>query len=212
LTTKRCLTAVIPNIANYCAVNQGCVKMGASSLQDLNRDQERAYSLLNERDYPGSRRIFEDLLEQGVAGAEVYLGYIFSRTENPEYDLDKAISYYTIAAENKDTYAQYALGALLEKLGNRDEALKWYCEGSNLDHATCSYLAFREFSKRGDAEASEEFFRKALEQGSPAAIQRRAIQRMGGRFGWAAILPGLFQYIGNMPRMARFIKNEVSRK
>jgi len=103
--------------------------MGASSLQDLNRDQERAYSLLNKRDYPGSRRIFEGLLEQGVAGTAVYLGYILSRTENPEYDLDKTISYYKIAAENKDTYAQYALGALLEKLGNRDEALKMVLRG-----------------------------------------------------------------------------------
>jgi TPR repeat protein len=186
--------------------------MGASSLQDLNRDQERAYSLLKKRDYPGSRTIFGELLKQGVAGAAVHLGFIFSRTENPEYDIDKAISYYKIAAENKDTYAQYALGALLEKLGNRDEALKWYREGSNLGHATCSYLAFRELSARGDAKASEEFFRKALEQGSPAAIQRRSIQRMKGRFGLAAILPGLFQYIGNMPRMAHFIKNEVSRK
>jgi TPR repeat protein len=186
--------------------------MGNSSLQDLNRDQEQAYSLLKNRDYQGSRRIFEGLLEQGVVGVATHLGYIFSRTENPEFDLNKAISYYKIAAEDKVTYAQYALGALLEKLGNRDEALKWYCEASNLGHATCSYLAFRELSVRGDLKAAEEFFRKALEQGSPAAIQRRAIQRMTGRFGWAAFLPGLFEYIGNIPRMARFIKNEVTRR
>ena len=79
--------------------------MFASSLQALNRDQDQAYSLLNKRDYAGSRRIFEGLLEQGVTRAAANLGYIFSRTENPEYDLDKAIAYYKIAAENKVTYA-----------------------------------------------------------------------------------------------------------
>ena len=184
--------------------------MDAPSLDELNRYQERAYSLLKEQSFPESRRMFEKLFEQGVASAAVYLGYIFSQTGNPEYDRDKAIHYYKIAAENKDTYAQYALGALLEKFGNRDEALKWYCEASNLGHATCSYSAFRELSARGNAKASDEFFLRALEQGSPAAIQRRSIQKMKGQFGVAAILTGLFEYIGNIPRMVRFVKEEVS--
>jgi TPR repeat protein len=185
--------------------------MNAPSLDELNKDQERAYSLLKKRDYAESGRIFENLYDHGVVPAAVHLGFIFSRIDNPEYDREKAIGYYKIAAENKDTFAQYALGALLERQGNRDEALKWYCEGSNLGHATCSYLAYREMSRRGDTKASDEFFLKALEQRSPAAIQRRSLDRMKGRFGVAAILPGLYEYIWNMPRMASFIKNNVSR-
>ena len=184
--------------------------MGTFSLEELNRAQEKAYSLLKNRKYLESSNIFESLLEQGVVGAAVQLGYIFSQRENPQFDLDKAISYFEIAAENKDLYAQYALGALLEKCGRRDEALRWYSEASNLGHPTCSFLAFRELNARGDTEAAGEFFRKALDQGSPAAIQRHAIERMKGRFGWSAVVPGLIEYIGNMPRMARFIKNEVS--
>jgi len=184
--------------------------MTSSFLNDLNRDQERAYSLMRSGNYSEAREIFERLLEQGVQSAATYLGFIYSRVKNPEYDRDKAIHYYRLAPEDKSAHVYYFLGALLAQSGNHDEALEWYCKGSKLGHSACSYFAFREFKARGDAEAAAAFFLKALEQGNPAAIQRRSMEKMMGRFGLMAILPGLIEYIGNVPRMVRFVRDNLS--
>ncbi len=185
--------------------------MTAPLLDELNRDQDLAYRLLAKRDYVQASKLFEKLFEQGVRAVAVHLGFVFSRTENPACDREKAIHYYKVAAENNDAYAAYGLGALLAESGDRDGALKWFCEGSKLGHGACSFWAFREFSTRGDVKAADEFFLKALEQRNPAAIQRRSLQKMKGQFGIASMLPGVFEYIGNMPRMARFIRDNVSR-
>jgi TPR repeat protein len=138
-----------------------------ASLAQLEIYRQQASSLLRARAYPKARQLYEKLLENGIVAAATRLGYIYSQTDNPEYDRDKAISHYEISAKNHDTYAQYALGCLLLQAGRRDEALKWFCEGSDLgDDDVCSYFAFsavrgtlpsvRELniSTRGEADAA----------------------------------------------------------
>jgi uncharacterized protein len=179
--------------------------MATLSPEELDSLLAEADALSKRKSYQKSRELFETLFEQIPLHVAVHLGFLYSRRDNSEYDRDKAIYYYKIAAEDKNVYAQFALGLLLIESGNEDEAVKWFCEGSKLGHDVCSYLAYDLLSKRG-SQAAEEFFSKAIEQGNPLAIKLRSAQKMKGSFGVTAILPGFIDYIKNVPRLARYLR------
>ncbi len=186
--------------------------MTAPLLDELNRDQDLAYRLLAKRDYVQASKLFEKLFEQGVRAVAVHLGFVFSRTENPACDREKAIHYYKVAAENNDAYAAYGLGALLAESGDRDGALKWFCEGSKLGYGACSFWAFRSLALAETLKLpTNSFFLKRWSSEILRPSKAIVAENEGAQFGIASMLPGVFEYIGNMPRMARFIGDNVSR-
>jgi len=183
--------------------------MATLSPEELNSLLDEANALSKRKSYQKSRELFERLFEQIPLHAAAHLGFLYSKKDNTEYDRDKAIYYYRIAAEDKNVYAQLALGLLLIESGNEDEAIRWFCEGSRLGHDVCSYLAYDLLNKRGSP-AAEEFFLSAIEQGNPLAIKLRSAQKMRGAFGVTAILPGIIEYIKNMPQLVRYLRKYYS--
>jgi TPR repeat protein len=75
-------------------------------------------------------RLFRLAAEQGHAGAQMSLGYMFNNGQGVAQDTAEAIRWYRLAAEQGDADAQYNLGNMFENgLGvakDTAEAIRWY--------------------------------------------------------------------------------------
>jgi hypothetical protein len=93
-------------------------------------------SAFNRQDYSLASRNFIPLAEQGNAGAQAYLGFMFETGRGVPQNYTEAAMWYRRAAEQGDSLAQYSLGVLYDRGAGvpRDivEASKWL----NLSTAT----------------------------------------------------------------------------
>jgi TPR repeat protein len=179
------------------------------SLDELNEIQNRAYSLLKAKDYAGSRVLFEEIYELSPKSVAAHLGFIHSREDSSEYNLEKAVQYLNVAASENNAHSLSLLASLLLKDGRKDEALERLKKGSELGEGTCSYLAHTIYAARKDKKNSEMYLQRAVDQASPPAIQKRSIQQIKGDFGVAQIVPGIVSYFTNIPRLVRFAKENA---
>jgi len=73
----------------------------------------RAQSAFTRNNYMKSHNIWLPLAESGIAEAQYSLGFLYQSGWGPERDLQKAVAWYTNAAEQNEARAQFNLGVLL---------------------------------------------------------------------------------------------------
>ncbi|GMR05722.1 MAG: hypothetical protein BMS9Abin25_0297 [Gammaproteobacteria bacterium] len=82
----------------------------------------RAQSAFTRNNYMKSHDIWLPLAESGIAEAQYSLGFLYQSGWGPERDIQKAIAWYTNAAEQNEARAQFNLGVLL--LNGEDDVKK----------------------------------------------------------------------------------------
>ena len=122
--------------------------------------------------------------EQGHAGAQCYLGLCYESGEGVTKDMQKAVEWYTKAAEwymkaaeQGDAEAQYGLGwCYYYGKGvpqNHTEAVKWYTKAAKQGHASAQYcLGICYYNGKGVPQNHTEavkWYTKAAEQGHASA-------------------------------------------
>src|SRR5690606_41292598 len=85
---------------------------------------QSAASAYERKNYPVALKIFTKLAEQGVAKAQVYLGFMYRQGEGVPKDASQAVTWDRKAAEQGDAQAQFSLGAMQREGegGRREEA------------------------------------------------------------------------------------------
>jgi TPR repeat protein len=164
----------------------------------------QAKALLEKKDYAGAKDLLEKIFDGREASVATNLGYIYGRSGSREFDPDKAISYYKVAAEQGSVYAQHALGGLFRERGQLEDAIHWYGLASQAGSATCSYNLFKLLLKLGETDKARDAFNLALSQGDPIAAQTYAIECILGRHGLHRLPSGLIRYFRNIPNLVRF--------
>jgi TPR repeat protein len=180
--------------------------MESPSIEKLNSLRKEAYELLQKKEHRRSRELFEQLYDGQEPEIASCLGYIHSQPRSSEYDIEKALEYYRAAARNGHNYSQYALAGLLMERGDTDEAINWYTKASDAGNMDCSYVLFHIFKRHHNEEAARRFLDRAVSQGHAAAIQRRAIEYLTGKFGVFGIFRGIHMYLRNIPALVRYVK------
>ncbi len=73
----------------------------------------KAQAAFIRNNYMKSHKIWLPLAESGLSEAQYSLGFLYQSGWGPERDLQKAVSWYTSAAEQNEARAQFNLGVLL---------------------------------------------------------------------------------------------------
>ena len=134
------------------------------------QDGRKAY---NRGDYATALKELRPLAEQGHAGAQYFIGYMYYKGQGVEQDGEEAAMWFRKAAEQGDLKAQYLLGYMYYKgqgIGqDKEEAVKWLRKAAEQDHAKAQfYLALMYFSGEGmqqDNKEAVKWHRKAAELG-----------------------------------------------
>jgi TPR repeat protein len=179
------------------------------SSDQVNRRRQQAFDLLARKQYRQSREMFERVYDGQEAAIASCLGFIHAQINSAEYDYEKAVAYYQVAANQGHPYSQYALGGLLMQRGQLDKALEWYIKASDLGNAECSYAAFQLLRRRGDLTEARRLLDRAVALGHPIAIQRRATEYLKGQFGVRHVPTGIWLYFKNIPNLIKYAKENV---
>ena len=169
----------------------------------------KAYDFLRRKDWPNALERFRQIFDGHNPAIATCIGFIYDQKGSTFYDPEKAIEYYTIAANGGDAYAQYALGGILFERGESAQAINWYARCSAAGDANCSYMAYRLNKVRKNEQEASIFLERASNQGHPVAIQKFAVYYMLGRFGIRGILKGIQMYIKNVPKLINFTKSNI---
>ncbi|MCE2436264.1 MAG: sel1 repeat family protein [Candidatus Latescibacteria bacterium] len=90
------------------------------------QDGRKAY---NQGDYATALKELRPLAEQGHAGAQYFMGYMYYKGQGVAQDGEEAIKWLRLAAEQGDVKSQVRLGVMyrlgLTVLKNYEEAEKW---------------------------------------------------------------------------------------
>ncbi|HWT99869.1 MAG TPA: hypothetical protein VN229_19695 [Terriglobales bacterium] len=163
--------------------------------------RRKADYLMERSDIAAARPILEQIFDGRDAAVANELGYIHSRHGSTEFDPDKAIAYFAIAAKDGDTYAQHQLGGIFRRRGDIAEAIKWYRLASQGGSAQCSYNLYRLLRDSGDAAAAAKALLWATKQGHPVARRIYAVECLRGTHGIAQMPAGLIRLTRNMPAL-----------
>jgi TPR repeat protein len=87
-----------------------------------------------EQDYGEAVAWYKKAAEQGVSAAKYSLGYMITHGLGVPEDFHEGLRFVTEAAVEGHAQAQYSLGTVYEKLGKRDDALKWYRTAAENGH------------------------------------------------------------------------------
>jgi hypothetical protein len=85
-------------------------------------------------------------------------------------DLSAAIPYWTVAAENDDTFAIGRLAHLLERLDRHEEALGWWWRGHALAYSYCSDALAGRLFEAGDLDSAEAIWTDLARRGEDVAL------------------------------------------
>lgn len=119
-----------------------------------------------------------------------WLGYFYSGNYGivAEADYQKAAEYYTLAAEQDDTYSMFMLASLYKngRLGERDPltAMQWYGRAAALGHAEAAkeqaLLALSHYTQTGEiAQYHETIFQRLVEAGDTVNDNTTALEWLG---------------------------------
>jgi TPR repeat protein len=113
----------------------------------------RAQKAFTRSNYKKAHDIWLPLAENGIAEAQYSLGFLYQSGWGPEQDLLQAVAWYSSAAEQNETRAQFNLGVLL--INGEDEVEKDIEEG----------VLWLTRSADGDNTRAREFLVNAYEKG-----------------------------------------------
>ncbi|MFT3987007.1 hypothetical protein [Aestuariivirga sp.] len=137
------------------------------------------------------------------------LGFAFSREEFSGYDRERAIQYYSVSASAQSPYGYRGIVGCLHKMGRTPEAIDWARKGSEDGVGICSYYLYKELIKKPDCEQAKAALAKSATQGFVMGVQRYAMRRILGQYGWRQIIPGIAAYFGNMRALWTYIKENT---
>jgi len=111
--------------------------------------------------------------ETGNADARYHLGLMYQHGLGLDLNLEQALGWYSIAAQQGHAKAQYALAALLEPDGT-DSAVSWYSKAAEAGLAEAQSALGRLYQEgrlvRADYLKSQQWYARAANLGSPQAL------------------------------------------
>jgi len=139
-------------------------------------------------DYQKAFRLFKPLAEQGDAGAQNNLGWMYDKGKGVPEDDAKAVYWWRKAAEQGDVETQYNLGVMYARGEGVPEddakAVHWYRKAAEQGYAKAQYNLGVKYAKgegvpEDDAKAVH-WYRKAAEQGDVEAQTNLALMYEDG--------------------------------
>jgi TPR repeat protein len=104
---------------------------------------DAAHHAYQEGRYPAALRLARPLAEEGDAGAQSILGFLYYRGQGVQQDFATAATWLRKAADQDDAAAQFRLGVmLLQGQGvpqDKTEAMKWFRRAADLGDAQAQY-------------------------------------------------------------------------
>ncbi|MBT4711679.1 MAG: hypothetical protein HOB82_09185, partial [Alphaproteobacteria bacterium] len=107
-------------------------------------------------DYRGAIGLLQPLADQGVAGAQLYLGLMYDEGDGVEIDDLQAVDWYRRAALQGDLVAQYMLGTMYDfgegVAEDNAQAVIWYRMAAKQEHGYATLLveSYSKFQIVGD--------------------------------------------------------------
>ncbi|MDE2830530.1 MAG: S41 family peptidase [Gemmatimonadota bacterium] len=146
-----------------------CLIIAPSAWGDY-QDGRTAY---NRGDYATALKELRPLAEQGHAGAQYFIGYMYYKGQGVDQDGEEAVKWLRKAAEQGDVKAQYLLGYMCYKgqgVGqDSEEAQKWLRKAAEQGHAKAQFYLGEMYYKvktvGQDEEEAVKWVHKAAEQG-----------------------------------------------
>ena len=146
-----------------------CLIIAPSAWGDY-QDGRKAY---NRGDYAMALKELLPLAEQGHAGAQYFIGYMYYKGQGVGQDGEEAVKWFRMAAEQGDVKAQYLLGYMYYKgqgVGqDGEEAVKWLRQAAEQDHAKAQFYLGEMYYKvktvEQDGEEAVKWYRKAADLG-----------------------------------------------
>ena len=149
------------------------------------QDGRKAY---NRGDYATALKELLPLAEQGHAGAQYFIGYMYYKGQGVDQDGEEAVKWFRQAAEQGDVKSQVRLGVMY-RLGltvskNYKEAKKWLRMAAEQEDTKAQYnLALMYFGGEGmqqDNSEAVKWYRKAADLGLPRAQFRLGVMYYEG--------------------------------
>lgn len=187
------------------AVATGRLKMTRLSVDELNVVIKEARSRLERKEYERALALYEQIFDGKDAATAALIGYVYWKPDSPQYNPTEAKKFLQIAAEQGHTFAQYALGNLLECDGNRDAAAQWYSKASDAGNSLSSYKLYRYFKDRKDMGLADRYLNRTVSQGNALALQHLAMRHAHGHFGIIGIFKWIYMLLKNIPNLVEFV-------
>jgi len=140
----------------------------------------------------------EDCADEGWAACQYHLGLMFNAGDGVGRDLDKALKWQRLAADQDLVEAQYALAAMRQALKDPAQAAAWARRAADSGHVP-SMLLLADLSA-GNKAAELEWLTRAAEKGDTVAACRLAPMHLKGEgtppnfeaaFAWAKRAQGV---------------------
>jgi tetratricopeptide (TPR) repeat protein len=135
-------------------------------------------------DHVEAMKHYRKAADQGHAGAQVNVGYLYDRGLGVQQDYAEAMKWYRLSADQGNATAQNNVGVLYHNgwgvPQDHGEALRWYRKGTDQNYADSQYntgLLYEYVYK--DQPTAITWYRKAADQNNQAA--RDALQRLGAK-------------------------------
>jgi TPR repeat protein len=115
--------------------NPGNQQEASEKPTDAKTQYHEGFDLLIAGDTQAGIRLLEESAAKGNRDAQTQLGMVYTDWTGVPPDLQKALRFYTLAAQGGDNYAQDGLANIYERRSLFAKAYFWYriCEKSRLD-------------------------------------------------------------------------------
>lgn len=114
---------------------------------------------------------------QGYAGAQTYLGVLYTEGRGLAKNDGEAVKWYLKAAKQGDSMAQYNLALLYDRAGNTKESTYWFAQAASQGDTRAQFELARHYeSGTGVKKSMPEAYRwllMAARDGSPTSIANR---------------------------------------
>jgi len=121
------------------AIGLVAVALFVGSMTAHGADFATGVKAYNRGDYATALRIMRELAEQGDAGAQYNLGFMYEKGQGVTRDYAEAMRWYRKAADQGDAGAQYNLGLMYDKgqgvAQDFAEAVRWYRKAADQGYA-----------------------------------------------------------------------------
>ena len=149
------------------------------------QDGRKAY---NRGDYATALKELLPLAEQGHAGAQYFIGYMYYKGQGVDQDGEEAVKWFRMAAEQGDVKSQVRLGVMyrlgLTVLKNYEEAKKWLRMAAEQGDTKAQYnlalMYFRGEGMQQDNTEAVKWYRKAADLGLPRSQFRLGVMYYEG--------------------------------
>ena len=155
------------------AVSFADTNISAKNQEDIESQYAAGLLVLLSHDYEKAFKCFKRLAEQGHAGAQYNLGFLYDNGEGTLTDKKKAFYWYTQAAEQGLALAQYNLGQLYRKgegtSADKKKAFYWYMQAAEQGDAQAQHnlgvLYYFGVGTSADMKQAACWIKKAYENG-----------------------------------------------